>query len=96
MSEPEVVKAREEVAGGDLLTLLDERMRRIAEEVCRAQARTMDVGSVRVKTAARMLDMSEHRVRQLVREGRLEAVRPTPNTLRIPLGSIRSFLEVKS
>jgi len=80
----------------DLLSLLDERMRRIAEEVVRAQPRSEDVGGVKVATAMKMLDMSEYRVRQLVRDGKLKAVNPTPHTLRIPLTSIREFLEGKS
>lgn len=79
--------------GGDILTLLDERVRRIAEEVVRRHATGGDVGAVKVKTAARLLDMSEYRVRQLIREGKLKAIYPTPNTIRIALSEIRNFQE---
>ncbi len=78
-----------------LLAALEGRMRRIAEEVVREQA-TEATGGVKVKTAAGMLDMTEWRVRQLIRERRLEVVHPTPNTLRIPLDSIRRFLHEES
>ena len=83
----------EEEGGGDILILLDERVRRIAEEVVRRHATSGDVGAVKVKTAARLLDMSEYRVRQLIRERKLKAIYPTPNTLRISLSEIRSFQE---
>ncbi len=83
----------------DMMTMLaaalEGRMRRIAEEVVREQATTA-TGGVKVKTAAGMLDMTEWRVRQLIREGRLEVVHPTPNTLRIPVDSIRRFLHEES
>ncbi len=82
-------------AGGDdtILAALDARMKRIAVETFRAMAPVSDVGAVKVKTAARLLDMTEHRIRQLIREGRLRAINPTPNTLRIPLAEIRRFEE---
>jgi hypothetical protein len=48
---------------------------------------------VRVKRAAIMLDMSEFRVRQLIKEEKLKIVRPTPNTIRIPVSEIRRFQE---
>lgn len=76
-----------------LLEQLDERMRRVAEEVFRSLAPAGEVRAVKVSKAMELLDMSEYRVRQLVREGKLRAVRPTPNTIRIPLSEIRRFLE---
>jgi hypothetical protein len=81
--------------GGDdlILAALDARMRKIAAETFCAMAPPADVGAVKVRTAARMLDMSEFRVRELVRGGKLKAVRPTPNTLRVPLAEIRRYLE---
>lgn len=80
--------------GADILALLDARVRRIAEETYRAMS--SDVGAVRVKTAARLLDMSESRVRALVAAGELKTFRPTPRTLRIALGEIRRYLEEHS
>jgi len=77
--------------GGVLLSVLDERMRRIAEETYKALSGAGDVGAVKVKTAAGMLDMCESRVRTLISEGKLKIVRPTPNTIRIPLSEIRRF-----
>lgn len=84
-------------AGGEdsILAALDERMKRIAEEVVRRHSLAGDVGAVKVATAAKLLDMSEFRVRELVREGRLQAVNPTPNTIRIPRSEIRRFEEGK-
>jgi hypothetical protein len=70
-------------------------VRQIAAEVVRAQA-AAEVGAVKVATAAKLLDMTEWRVRQLIRDGRLEVVHPTPKTIRIPLSSIRLFLEGQS
>lgn len=70
-------------------------MREIAEETVRAQAGE-GVGCVKVTTARKLLDMSEFRVRQLIREGKLKVVRPTPHTIRIPLSEIRRFLESES
>lgn len=83
-------------AGGDILEMLDERMRRIAEEVISSRESAAEPGAVKVKTAARMLEMTEWRVRQLVREGKLKVIRPTPNTVRIPLSEIRRFTEGES
>lgn len=77
-----------------MLATLEGRMRQIAAEVVREQAE-QSIGGVKVKTAAAMLDMTEWRVRQLIKEGKLPVVRPTPNTIRIPLASIRHFLEVQ-
>ena len=79
--------------GGDLLSAFDKRMKRIAAETYRELAGAAEAGCLRVATAAKRLDMSEYRVRQLVREGRLKAVRPTPHTLRIPMSEIRRFQE---
>ena len=76
-----------------ILTLLDERVRRIAEETFRTLSGASDVGCVKVKAAMKLLDMSEFRVRQLIREGKLKVVRPTPHTIRIPLSEIRRFQE---
>jgi crotonobetainyl-CoA:carnitine CoA-transferase CaiB-like acyl-CoA transferase len=79
--------------GDGLLSALEERMRQIARETFRAMSGGADVGVVKVKTATKLLDMSEFRVRQLIREGKLRVVRPTPNTIRIPLTEIRRFQE---
>ena len=76
--------------GDDFISDLDERIRRIARETYSAMS---DVGLVKVKTATGLLDMSEYRVRQLIREGKLKAVRPTPSTIRIALSEIRRFQE---
>jgi len=78
-----------------MLDALEGRMRQIAAEVVREQSQ-QSVGGVKVKTAAGMLDMTEWRVRQLIKEGKLPVVHPTPNTIRIPLASLRRFLEEQS
>lgn len=78
--------------GDDLLSALDERMRRIARETYGAMSGA-DVGAVKVKTAARLLDMNESRVRALIREGKLKVIRPTPGTIRITRAEIRRYLE---
>ncbi|PYS94446.1 MAG: hypothetical protein DMF64_00830 [Acidobacteria bacterium] len=70
-------------------------IRQIAAEVVRAQS-AETIGAVKVKRAAELLEMTEHRVRRLIAEGRLEVVHPTPKTIRIPLASIRQFLESES
>lgn len=79
--------------GDGLLSALDERMRQIAEETFRQMSASSDVGAVKVKTAAQLLDMSEGRVRALIKEGMLRAIHPTPNTVRIPLSEIRRYSE---
>jgi hypothetical protein len=68
-------------------------MKRIAAETFRELAGASDVGAVKVSTAARLLDMNQYRVRQLIKEGRLKAINPTPHTVRIPLSEIRLFQE---
>jgi crotonobetainyl-CoA:carnitine CoA-transferase CaiB-like acyl-CoA transferase len=86
-------KPSESQTWGGILALLDERVRRIAEEVVRQLAVSSDVGCVKVTTAMELLDMSEYRVRQLIREGKLKVVHPTPHTIRIPLSEIRRYTE---
>ncbi len=76
-----------------LLSSLDERIRAVAAETFRELSRAGDAGCVKVKTAARLLDMNESSVRQLVRDGKLKTIRPTPNTIRIPLAEIRRYSE---
>jgi excisionase family DNA binding protein len=83
----------EKLFSPDVLAALDERARRIAEEVNRSLG---SAGCVKVKTACELLDMNESRVRQLIREGRLRVINPTPNTIRIPLSEIRRFTEEES
>jgi len=78
---------------GDILALLDARMRQIAEETFRQMTASSDVGAVKVKTAAPMLDMTEGRVRSLINEGKLLVIHPTPKTIRIPLSEIKRYLE---
>jgi hypothetical protein len=78
------------------LKLRDEQfVREIAAEDVRAQSAEV-VGAVKVKRAAELLDMTEWRVRKLIAAGRLEVVHPMPNTIRIPLSTIRQFLEGES
>jgi hypothetical protein len=86
MNEQQVVK---------LLQDPESFVRQIAVEVVRAQS-AETIGAVKVKRAAELLDMTEWRVRKLIAAGRLEVVHPTPNTIRIPLSSIRQFLEGES
>jgi hypothetical protein len=78
---------------GALLAALDARMKLIARETFKEMSAQAEAGAVKVKTAAGMLDMSEFRVRQLIKDGTLKAIRPTPNTIRIPLSEIRRFEE---
>ena len=80
----------EKLFAPDTLAAFDERVRRIAEEVARS---TSAAGCVKVSTACELLDMNESRVRQLIREGRLRVIHPTPHTVRIPLSEIRRFAE---
>jgi hypothetical protein len=86
MNEQQIVKLRQDP---------ETFVRQIAAEVVRAQV-AQEVGAVKVATAAKLLDMTEWRVRQLIRDGRLEVVHPTPHTVRIPLSSIRLFLVGRS
>jgi hypothetical protein len=83
----------EKLFSPDVLAALDERARQIAEQVLKAREVT---GCVKVSTACTMLDMNEYRVRQLIREGKLKVIHPTPNTIRIPLSEIRRFTEEQS
>lgn len=80
----------EKLFGREVLEAFDERARRVAEEVTRSLG---DTGCVKVKTACELLDMNESRVRQLIREGKLKVINPTPHTIRIPLSEIRRFAE---
>ena len=80
----------EKLFGSEVLEAFDERVRRVAEEVSRSRE---SAGCVKVKTAARLLDMNESRVRALIGEGRLRVINPTPRTIRIPLSEIRRFTE---
>ena len=80
---------------GALLATLEGRMREIAEDVVRKESHHA-VGAVKVKRAAELLDMNEWRVRQLIRDGKLQVIHPTPKTIRVPLSSISRFLEEQS
>lgn len=80
-------------ADDPVLSALDERVRRICLETYQELSRAGDAGCVKVKTAAALLDMNESRVRQLVRDGELKVIRPTPRTVRIPLSEIRRYSE---
>lgn len=82
--------------GDSLLAILNQRMRRVAEETFRQLSATNEAGAVKVKTAAAMLDMCETRVRTLIAEGKLKVIRPTPNTLRVTRAEIRRYLDEQS
>jgi excisionase family DNA binding protein len=82
--------------GDDILNALDARMKQIAEETFRRMSVSSNVGAVKVKNAAVMLDLSEFRVRQLIREGKLKVVRPTPKRILVPQSEIRRYLEEES
>jgi excisionase family DNA binding protein len=79
-----------------LLSSLDERIRAVAAETFREMSRAADTGAVKVKTAARMLDMCETRVRELIRDGKLKVIRPTARTVRVPLTEIKRYTEANS
>lgn len=78
-----------------LLSSLDQRIRAVAAETFRELSRSADAGCVKVKTAAAMLDMCETRVRELIRDGELKVIRPTPRTVRVPLSEIRRYTEAQ-
>lgn len=79
-----------------LLASLDARIRAVAVETFRELSRAGDAGCVKVKTAARLLDMNESSVRQLIRDGELKVIRPKPNRILIPKSEIQRFVEQKS
>jgi excisionase family DNA binding protein len=79
-----------------LLSALDERIRTVARETYQELSRAGDAGCVKVKTAARMLDMCETRVRELIRAGELKVVRPTARTVRVPLTEIKRYTGANS
>lgn len=87
------MSALEKLFSLDVLDALDERARRVAEEVVKSRDAA---GCVKVTTACELLDMNEYRVRQLIREGKLKVIHPTPQTIRIPLSEIRRFTEEQS
>jgi hypothetical protein len=78
-----------------MLAALDGRMRLIATEVVQAHS-TAALGAVKVKPAAKMLELTEWRVRRLINKGRIAVVHPTPHTIRIPLNSLRRFLQAET
>lgn len=85
--------------GGDLLSALDERMRKIAAETFRELVPAHDVGAVAdddkgitAREAARLIGVSEWRVYEMVRRGALPACRPSPQRLRLRLGTVREFI----
>jgi excisionase family DNA binding protein len=81
----------------DLLSVLDERVRRIALEVFAEQrqketaALPNDDQALRVKDAAKVLAMSEWQIYDLVRRGELKSYRVGKRGLRIRRGAIRVF-----
>lgn len=81
----------------DLLSVLDERVRRIALEVFAEQRQKEtatlpnDDQSLRVKDAAKLLALSEWQVFDLIRRGEIESYRIGKRGLRIRRGAIRTF-----
>lgn len=86
MNEQQVVK---------LLQDPENFVRQIATEVVRTQSAEV-IGAVKISRAAELLDMTEWRVRQLIRDGRLKVIHPTPKTMRVPVAEIRRFTEGES
>ena len=74
---------------GALATVLEPRMKEIAQEVVREQA---DLQAFSIRGTMDRLNISEYVVRKMITEGTLEAVRPTEGTVRITARSIRKFL----
>lgn len=81
----------------DLLSVLDERVRRIALEVFVEQrqketaALPSDEQSLKVRDAAKLLALSEWQIYDLVRRGEIESYRIGVRGVRIRRGAIRSF-----
>lgn len=81
-----------------ILTLLDERMRRIARSEAaavfeeRRDGGADDDQGITAKEAARLIGVSEWRVYDMVRRGVLPAYRPSPQRLRLRLGTVREFI----
>ncbi|MDQ3820941.1 MAG: helix-turn-helix domain-containing protein [Acidobacteriota bacterium] len=72
-----------------LASVLEPRMKRIAQDVVEEQA---DLQAFSIPEVMKRLDASEYVVRKMIAEGTLEAVRPTEGTVRITARSVRKFL----
>lgn len=81
----------EKLFGPDVLTVLDERMRRIARESRPSSAPDEDRGLSTEETAV-LLGVKKWRVYEMVRRKTLRAYRPSPGTLRILLSSVNECL----
>lgn len=84
---------------GDIIALLDERMKRIARSEAAAvlEARRVadpseDDQGITAKEAARLIGVSEWRVYEMIKRKVLPAYRPSPQRLRLRLGAVREFI----
>jgi hypothetical protein len=85
---------KEERAGAQslidsLATVLEPRIREIAEEAVRTEE---DLRSYSYKTAMERLEISEYHLRRMIAVGKLEVVYPTEGSPRITARSVRRFL----
>lgn len=81
----------EKLFGPDVLTALDERMRRIARESRPSSPPDEDRG-LSAAEAAVLLGVKKWRVYEMVKRKALRAYRPSPGTLRILLSSVNECL----
>lgn len=88
-----------EAGGGDILALLDERVKRIArsEAVAVLEERRVadpaeDDQGITPKEVARLIGVSEWRVYEMIKRKVLPAYRPSPQRLRLRLGAVREFI----
>lgn len=83
---------------GDILALLDGRIRRIAEEVFSAMSAAPapsaaeDDRGITAREAARLIGVSEWRVYELIKRGELPAYKISSQRYRIRLGAVREFV----
>jgi len=68
-----------------------ERARRRAQSIA-ATNQLPEVLTLRPNDAAKMLGIAESTVFKLLRNGEIEAVRPSPNMTLIPLASLHAFI----
>ncbi|HEX8352824.1 MAG TPA: hypothetical protein VF611_07995 [Pyrinomonadaceae bacterium] len=92
-----MAEAKTAVAGcgeGDaVLSALDERIRRIAEEVCRKAIAQDDNGWLSYAQITEMTGLSEWTVGEAVRRGELEADYPRPRCPRVRRSKLREWME---
>ena len=91
--------AADRAVEGDILSLLDARMKQIARSEAVAVLEERQVGDavehdqgITAKEAARLIGVSEWRVYEMIKRKVLPAYRPSPQRLRLRLGAVREFI----